>query len=203
MALIKPHMENPPGEPEADCRQLAQLLTSSSAEDRRQAARQLSECPAQAAEMAHYLCNEPNSAVRQAILAGLAQNFSEKVIPSLLCSLRSPDPALRNEVLDAMRQMPLDATDTLDQLLGSAEPHARLAAISLLAVSHRKDVEAIAGTLLAHEPEVNVCAAVVDLLCEVGTEASLPALEELRQRFAGQAYLEFVTALAIKRIQES
>jgi hypothetical protein len=51
------------------------------------------------------------------------------------------------------------------------------------------------------DAHVNVCAAAVDGLTEVGGPDVLPDLEDLRHRFAGNAFMEFATDAAMRRIQ--
>ena len=51
------------------------------------------------------------------------------------------------------------------------------------------------------DPHVNVCAAAVDGLTEVGGPDALPDLEDLRDRFAGNAFMEFAIDAASRRIR--
>ena len=54
--------------------------------------------------------------------------------------------------------------------------------------------------VLLHDAAVNVVGAALDVLAEVGTPASLPALRSAAERFADDAYIGFAVDLAIERI---
>ena len=41
----------------------------------------------------------------------------------------------------------------------------------------------------------------VDLLCEIGSEGAVPALEDCLERFPDEAYLRFAVDLAIQRLR--
>jgi hypothetical protein len=56
--------------------------------------------------------------------------------------------------------------------------------------------------VIENDTHVNVCATALDLLSEVGTIASLSALQKLKARFSDEPYITFSADLAIKRIQE-
>ena len=57
--------------------------------------------------------------------------------------------------------------------------------------------------VIERDAHVNVCATAVDLLCEVGTEAAINPLLDLKARFVTDAYIQFASDLALKRIRES
>jgi hypothetical protein len=54
--------------------------------------------------------------------------------------------------------------------------------------------------VVASDPHVNVCAAAVDCLAEVGDPAALSALKALPARFPGEPFIAFAVATAIRRI---
>ena len=55
-------------------------------------------------------------------------------------------------------------------------------------------------SVLAGERQINVCAAAIEVLAEVGSPAALPFLAECGRRFRGAPFLEFAIAIATERI---
>jgi len=54
--------------------------------------------------------------------------------------------------------------------------------------------------VIAKDPAVNVCAAAVDLLAEVGTTRARAPLLALKLRFGTEPYIGFAADLALKRL---
>ena len=52
------------------------------------------------------------------------------------------------------------------------------------------------GALLERESDVNVCAAAVDVLAEIGDATILPALARCAERFSGEPFLVFAVKVA-------
>jgi len=73
------------------------------------------------------------------------------------------------------------------------------AAASLVSVN----CTALPATLIETEQHLNVCAAAVEVLAEVGTSAALPALRSCAARFAGTPFLPFAISIAISRISDT
>ena len=59
---------------------------------------------------------------------------------------------------------------------------------------------ALLDDVLLREMDVNVCAAAVDVLAEVGTVEALPALRTCAQRFPESPFLIFAIQVAADRI---
>ena len=57
--------------------------------------------------------------------------------------------------------------------------------------------------VLANEREVNVVAAAIDVLAEVGEPEHVAALHNARQRFAQDPFIGFAADVAIARIESS
>jgi hypothetical protein len=54
--------------------------------------------------------------------------------------------------------------------------------------------------VLRSDPHVNVCAAAVEGLAEMGGPASRPALAALPERFPGEPFIAFAVQAALSRI---
>ena len=55
--------------------------------------------------------------------------------------------------------------------------------------------------MLTHDPHINVVAAALEVLAEVGTPQACQALQLARQRFADDPFIGFAADLAQQRIE--
>ncbi|MEE2748809.1 MAG: HEAT repeat domain-containing protein, partial [Pseudomonadota bacterium] len=76
-------------------------------------------------------------------------------------------------------------------------------AVNILESLCHPDVEQWLIDVIRDDEHINVCATAVDLLGEVGSEKSEPALLALKERFTDEPYIQFAADLAIKRITGS
>jgi len=186
-----------------DCTALAHQLSEPSAEARRWAARDMSDCPGSALTLVARLLIEPEVAVREVILTTLTRLGDQQAVPGLVSALRSEDAALRNEVIEAMKQWQEAVAPVMRSLLADADSDIRIFAVNILESLRHPDVETWLREVIESDPHVNVCGTAVDLLGEVGSPAVLDSLQGLKQRFANEPYIQFAANLAIKRIVES
>jgi HEAT repeat protein len=177
-------------------------LEDSDATVRRHAAQKISACPDAATALISRLKREQNTAVRQAILSALLRLHDPSIGSGLADCLRSEDAALRNDVIETFRQLGDEIAPTLRSLLTDPNPDVRIFAVNILDSEHHPDAEQWLLEIIEHDAHVNVCATAVDLLCEVGSEAAIDPLLHLKARFADEAYIQFATDLALKRIRE-
>ena len=209
MALVKGKAAESGGDtgamPDLDCAQLARELEDSDAGVRRHAARRIGAGPEAAAPLLGRLKREQDIAVREAILNALVHlgDASDSLIAAGLCDcLRSEDAALRNQAIEAMKQMDGKVTPVLRSLLADPDADLRIFAVNILESRCGPDVEGMLIEVIEGDANVNVCAAALDLLCEIGTEAAAAPLARLKARFASDAYIQFAVGLALERIRE-
>ena len=145
---------------------------------------------------------EEDTAVREAILNSLLQLHDPSVGSGLADCLRSEDVALRNEVIEAFKQLGGEVAPVLRSLLSDPDPDVRIFVVNILNSERHPDVEQWLIEVIERDTHVNVCATAVDLLCEVGTEAAIDPLLRLKARFAHEAYIQFAADLALRRIRE-
>lgn len=176
-------------------------LGSTSAEERWAAARAAAALPDSAPALAAALPRETDSRVREAMFTSLARIGTREGIAQLLPLLRSDDSALRAGALDALRSSPVAAHEFLPQLLRDPDADVRLLSCELARKLPGEEASRSLCALLAHEPEVNVCAAAIEVLAEVGDQAALPALAHCAQRFPQVPFLGFAIKLATDRIR--
>lgn len=178
---------------------LAELeMDNSSA--RRWAARDLASFPDAAAALVDRLKREDDASVREAILTTLISLGDEDSVARLVECLRSEDAALRNEVIEAMKQLPEEVAPIMGELLTDEDPDVRIFAVNILESLSHPQVEIWLNSVIENDPHINVCATALDLLSEVGTATSRAALKNLKARFPGEPYISFAVDLALKRI---
>jgi HEAT repeat protein len=206
MAMIR-RSKDRPREPQErvlvrDLQGLTAGLGSPDPAIRRWSARDLGQHPEGSAALAARLPLERDPACRDALLASLASIGDPVAVAGLAGCLRSEDAALRNEAIEALKRLPGPAAPAIQDLLADADPDVRILAVSVLEAFRHPDVASWLVRVIEQDPEVNVCAAAVDLLAEVGTKAALPALARLPERFPDQPFIRFAADLACKRLED-
>ena len=183
-----------------DCSSLLEDLADADPTTRRWAARDCIDCLGAAAALVGRLKIEQDISVREVILTTLTRMGDPLAVAGLVAFLRSEDPALRNEAIEAMKQLPDEMAPILRDLLADTDPDVRIFTVNILESLRHPEVEAWLLAVIDNDPHINVCATAVDLLCEVGTPAALEPLARLKARFAEEPYIQFATALALTRI---
>ena len=193
---------------QSSCAELGVELESADAVVRRHAAKEILRCPNAGAALVRRLKCEPEVAVRAAILTALIRLDDPAATAGLADCLRSEDVALRNEAIEALRELASSGDragavpPVLASLLADPDPDVRIFAVNVMESVTQPEVERWLIEVTENDSHVNVCAAAVDLLCEVGTEAALGPIIRLKARFASQPYIQFAADLALKRIRE-
>ena len=186
--------------PEID--QILAALEGADAGGRRQAARQIADCPDAAKALMSRLKREEDAAVRDVILNTLVRLKDTSIVAGLAECLRSEDAAMRNETIEAFKQLGHEVDPILESMLADPDPDVRIFVVNILESQRHSEAENWLIKVIEDDSHVNVCATAVDLLCEVGTEASSDALLRLKVRFASEPYIQFAADLALKRIRE-
>ncbi|SHK12946.1 HEAT repeat domain-containing protein [Rhodothermus profundi] len=190
----------PPETVEDDLIALQEALQDPNPARRRQAVRRLADVPEGLSYLMAHLEKETDVSVLEVLLQELVRAATPEARAALVQGLRSDQATLRNATLDALRQHPDQAASLVEQLLQDPDPDVRILTLSLLGTLALPQTETWLIQVLEHDPHVNVCAAAIDLLCEVGTEAARPALEAARRRFANEPYVQFAVKQALRRI---
>lgn len=204
MAFIKRQASEPVTQDERkqprDCESLALELSNPDPSVRRWAARDLVECPDATPALVERLKREQHLSVREVILTTLTRLGDDVAVEGLVDCLRSEDAALRNQAVDAMKQLPDEVAPIMRALLGDDDPDVRIFAVNVLESLRHPQVESWLIEVIDRDPHVNVCATAVDLLGEVGSSAAREALLRLKARFADEPYVCFAADLALRRI---
>ncbi|TCT23018.1 HEAT repeat domain-containing protein [Thiobaca trueperi] len=186
-----------------DCAGLLAQLTDPDPTVRRWAARDLADCPDISPVLVERLHQEADVSVREVIVTTLTGLGDAAAVAGLVECLRSEDAALRNEAIEAMRQLPDAVAPIMRGLLADPDPDVRIFAVNILESFCYPEVEAWLIAVIDHDPHVNVCATAVDLLGEIGTLAARESLLRLKARFANEPYIRFAADLALERLCES
>ena len=155
-----------------------------------------------AAALVCCLKNEPDRSVREVILTTLTRLGDAQAVAGLVDCLRSEDAALRNEAIEAMKQLPNEVAPIMHGLLSDADPDVRIFTVNVLESLRHPQVESWLIDVINTDAHVNVCATAVDLLSELASNAALLPLQKLKRRFSDEPYLQFAVDLAISRIHQ-
>ncbi len=206
MPFIKKHdqqpVKNDERTQERDCESLVLSLDNPDPVARRWAARDLVECPDASAKLVERLRVEQDMSVRAVILSSLTCLGDHTAVAGLVDCLRSEDAALRNESIEVMKQLPDEVAPIMRELLHDTNDDVRIFAVNILESLCHPDVESWLLEVIENDPQINVCAAALDLLLEVGSKAAEQPLKRLQLRFADEAYFQFAINLALRRIAE-
>ncbi|GGM00095.1 HEAT repeat domain-containing protein [Pseudomonas asuensis] len=181
--------------------QLLDTLDSPDAAARRLAARALASYPQSSSDLANHLEEESEPSVREAIITSLTAIADVTAVTALIDCLRSEDAALRNDAIEALKTAGIQYPDLIQNALQDYDADVRILAIGILESLKHPEVELWLIDLLEHDQHLNVCACAVDLLCEIGSERAVPALELCLERFPDEDYLRFAVELAIQRLR--
>jgi len=188
---------------ERDLPGLIAQLSDADAAVRRWAARDLAALPGAVPALAARLSDEPDRSVRSALFNSLAQLGGDIVVTSLLPLLRSEDPGLRNGTIEVLSGLPDAVAPHIEALLHDTDSDVRIFTVNFLGdLRHTRVAQWLAQVLL-HDPAVNVVGSALEVLAEVGTSDSLPALRCAARRFGDDAFIAFAVDLATERIGNS
>ena len=134
------------------------------------------------------------------MFTSLARIGTRDSIAGMLPMLRSDDAALRTGALDALRSSVIATHELLPQLLNDPDADVRILSCELARSLPSEEATRSLCALLAREAEINVCAAAVEVLAEVGNHTALPILAQCAQRFSQVPFLTFAIKLATDRI---
>lgn len=204
MAFIKKHTVEPVAADERkqarDCAGLVAELENADPKARRWAARDLTDCSDASAMLVNRLQRENDVSVREVILTALTALGDEIAVAGLVDCLRSEDAGLRNEAIEAMKQLPDEVALIMRALLADTSPDVRIFAVNILESLRHPEVESWLISVIEEDSQLNVCATAVDLLGEVGSAAAQAPLLRLKARYADEPYIQFAADLALQRI---
>jgi hypothetical protein len=201
MPLVRKSPGDVPQEtPRRAAAEVLQELSSASEEVRWNAARAAAGVEDGARALAAALRVESVPRVREAMFTSLARMGDAAGVAAVLPLLRSDDAKLRAGALDALKVMIRGAQDLLPPLLEDADVDVRVLSCELARALPGEAATSLLCHVLRREQDLNVCAAAVDVLAEVGQPDALPALAECGARFGDAPFLAFAIQVAADRI---
>lgn len=200
MGLVKPSTRTDTAPAPADLGDPGAALADGDATIRRRAARLLGERRAGAELLCARLACEDDAAVREAIAAALLRQPDPAVARRLAGLLHSEEAAVRNQAIELLAAMPQAVAPLIEDILADPESDVRILGINVLASLPHPQVPNWLVAVIERDSHVNVCAAAVDVLAEVGAPDAVPALRRLAGRFPGEVFLQFSIQVAIDRI---
>ena len=198
MALVRKHPSaSAPADATEDPRA---ALDGPSAAGRRDAARRLASDPGAADLLAARLDHEADASVREAILAALGRIGSEAAVEHLFGLLGSEDVWLRNAAIETLAGLDGAVIGALDRALADPDSDRRIFAVNVLVSLRHPAAADYARRALAEDAHVNVVAAAIDVLAEIGTPEMAPEIEAAAARFPDAPFLHFAARAAQRRI---
>lgn len=180
---------------------LAQRLASPDAGVRRAAAIALGAEPDAVPALLAALDDEPEHAVRSAVLDALGRIASEESVAALSACLRREDAWLRNAAIEVLRGLPEQVAGAMAYLLADRDRDVRILAVGILDTLRHERVEEWLLQLIEAEHDVNVCGAALDVLAAVGTATARAPVAQLLARFSDEPYIAFAGGLVLKRLE--
>ena len=180
---------------------IAAQLRAGSEEERWAAARVAAQLPNGVELLSKALADEATPRVREAMFTGLARMATPAAAEAVLPFVRSDDAHVRTEALDALAAMKAVVWPYLPALLRDPDSDVRLLACELARSMPADEAARLFTSVLESEPQPNVCAAIVEVLAEVGGAEVLPVLERCRDRFRATPFLAFAIGTAAERIR--
>lgn len=168
---------------------------------RRWAARDLSTHPEASTALCEHLLNEKDGSVREVVFTTLGCIGGTTVVDGILPLLRSEDANLRNSAIELLAGLPDAVGPRIDALLADPDPDVRIFTVNLLGDLKHPQLVRWLSHVMRDDAHVNVVAAALEVIAEVGATDALSAVKIARQRFAGDPFIGFAADLAMQRIE--
>lgn len=170
--------------------------------DRRcEAAHHLAGQPGHCDALGRRLKIEPLERVQQALFTALTRLATPASAGVLLPLLRSESAPLRNGAIEALASMPAATGAHVGPLLHDADPDVRIFTVNLLGDLRHPQVTPWLLDVLQQDTAVNVVAAAVEVMAEIGQPEHVEALRAAAARFATDPFMAFAIGMAIERIE--
>ena len=159
---------------------------------RRHAAQALRQCPDALDDLCRRLAVEAEGDVRGALLSNLIGQKSPGVADRLASIFDRGDAALRNEVMEALWEMPEESIGKMQTMLASPDRKQRLLAVNVLSELPDPRAVELLEQVLVREDDVNICLAAVDGLAHTDDFRSAGRLAAFAARFPDVDQAQFV-----------
>lgn len=150
--------------------------------------------------LADHVGREEDAGLRARIMTILARAADPKTVASLVALLRSEDAGLRNEAIETLQAMGEATAPEIEALLDDEDSDVRIFAMNVALQLKSARVPDLALRVLLTDGNVNVCAAALDILSEVGRPEMADEIRSAADRFPDAPFLAFAVRAALKRI---
>lgn len=180
---------------------LQEQLLDPDASTRRWAARDCAQHREMAAALCDALTHEQDASVREVMFTSLTQMGGAEVVKGVLPLLRTEDANLRNGAIETLSGLPDAVEGSVDALLQDPDVDVRIFTVNLLGDLRHARIPEWLGHVLKHDAHVNVVAAALEVVAEVGSPTLLSAVKSAKSRFADDPFIGFAADLAQQRIE--
>lgn len=151
--------------------------------------------------LAAQIASETSLARRAQRLALLIAMDTPEAAAALADLVAHSNAAVRGCGVDGLRRIdPAVGLPAIASLLANRSPDMRIRALDAIERVPDPEIEAWLTSLLDTETQSNVCAMVLDLLAEMGTQTAVSAIRSVRLRFANEPFVAFAADLALSQI---
>lgn len=195
----------PPGEKrkyKRDFEGLTEQIKDPDPAVRRWAIKDLAGYPEAVAELVSLVQHEPVASNREVIFTSLVKIGNDAAVKALISFLSSKNASLRNEAIDALKDIPDGVEPFIENLLHDPDSDIRIFAITILESLNHSKIEDWLLDVITNDPHINVCTTAVDLLSQTGSKRAIPYLDTLISRFPEEDFVRFSVDVAKKMIQE-
>ncbi|NJL08091.1 MAG: HEAT repeat domain-containing protein [Methylacidiphilales bacterium] len=181
--------------------QLLADLESADPAARRNAARLLAGHCDSVDALAARLRVESEPSVVETLLTAIGRTDGPRAVSTLVDLLRDEDAVRRNGAIETLQEMDPEAVlQETTGLLDDPDSDVRIFALGVLQRLRHPAAGRLARHVIATDAHVNVCAAAVEVLAEIGTPDMVADLEAVAGRFRAEPFMAFAVTAAIKRI---
>lgn len=160
---------------------------------------QLKDHPDSVETLCNSFLNDRNThAVNEAAIYKLSEMVCSESFSALMTILEGENVSWRNATITALSQHPEHLERHLESVRSHPNSDVRIFVMNILALTVHDNTERWIVTFLESEDNVNVCAAGLEALEEVGTEYCLPILQKIREKFSDNPFILFVCDRVIK-----
>lgn len=158
---------------------------------RRYAASELQNYPQAREHLLKRIDVEQAPEVIESLFNALANLCDDDCAVALLTKLKSEDAQIRNCAIELLQTQPELVAAHIEELMADDDPDVRIFAMDVIgAVCHPSAVNWLHHTVL-QDTHINVVGTAIDKLAEIGTNESLPVLQQAAEKYADQPYIIF------------
>ena len=171
--------------------QVEQLLLNTDPNVRREGIRYADLATETVLLLLNHLQQENNFLVLETLMLAFEKSKDDQVVAPMLALLGSEDVWLRNRAQEVLLQFPHSVMEQVRSVYAISKTDEKIFLMNLMKDLVHPRVAACVIEVLQTETEVNVVAAALEVLLEIGDATCLPVLDALMARFEGNTFISF------------